>query len=161
MTFSNLKSATAYTFFARCAENDYYNEATSSAVIYTNYGAPGGLDFIGGSSGEALAMWLPVSGATSYTVALYKEGADKPLFEGPTDGGNNEYTMQYTFSIESAGTYYFTVKATSNEVDGDAATSKTATFYQVTFDSNGGSEVRVFPRRLVPNRRFHRRGLGF
>lgn len=34
--FTNLQPATAYTFFARCAGNEYYNEATSSAVITTD-----------------------------------------------------------------------------------------------------------------------------
>ena len=133
-TFSNLKPATAYTFFARCAGNDYYNEATTSAVIYTNYAAPTDLNFTDSGPGKAVANWDSVAENANYTLQLYK---------GEQAVGNAVTTSitSHEFTINEVGTYHFTVKAAIGETDGDVATSKNLTFYEVKFDSMGGSNV--------------------
>ena len=138
--FTGLQPATAYTFFARCAGNDYYNAATSGAVIYTNYAAPTGLNLLFNRSGIATASWNKVEGATSYTVTLYQQGTENPV-DTKTVAAANYNRQAYDLNITSSGTYYFTVKATDVGMDGDAEKSERLTFYEVRFESNGGTEV--------------------
>ena len=75
-----------------------------------------------------------MEGASEYKVQLYK---------GSKAVGNpasvNDTT--HTFEITEAGTYHFTVKAVSDDVDGEAAESEKLTFYSATFNTSGGSTI--------------------
>lgn len=109
-------------------------------MIYTNYVAPTGLNLLSPLVNQATAMWKNISGATSYSVQLYKgeETYGNAVQVNPASGDNSAYT----FNITEAGTYSFTVKATSELIDGDVSQKSSAkTYYKVTFDSNGGSNV--------------------
>lgn len=136
-TFNNLNPGTAYTFYARYAGNEYYNPAvsTSGTTVTTNYAAPEDLNFMSSQQGEATATWDEVTGATSYTLQLYK--GEQAVGNEVTETGTS-----HTFTISEAGTYYFTVKATGNSVDGEVSKSNDGlTFYEVKFDSTGGTDV--------------------
>ena len=112
--------------FASCA---------AQITVTTNYAAPTGLNFMSTVPGEATATWGEVTGATSYTLQLYK-GDEKVGGEVTTTG------TSHTFTIDAAGTYCFTVKATGDDVDGEVSqNSSDLTFYEVKFDSTGGTDV--------------------
>lgn len=117
-------------------------DSNQSVAITTRISSPQIVNFFSSSSGQASATWYSVEGASSYTAYLYKQNDTENPIETRT--ATTSGTMSATtFTITSAGTYTFGVVANSS--DGTASVeskwNNTLTFYKVTFDSKGGSEV--------------------
>ena len=108
----------------------------------TQLATPGGLSWDSTTPGRA--VWSPVTGATSYTVKLYKDGTNETDIIA-TKTTSNTY-CDFADSMTQEGRYTFKVTAVStNEsyTDSSAESSASAALsaYIVTFDSNGGSSV--------------------
>ena len=147
--FSELEAGKEYTIQYRTKavvdrdtpDNNQFASHAAQVTVTTNYAAPEDLNFTSIVPGQAVASWSKVAGATNYTVTLYKEGQEGAVKEKTVTATDNE-VQSYAFTIESAGTYHFTVKATGNDVDSEVSSnSSSLTFYEVTFNSNDGSGV--------------------
>ena len=95
------------------------------------------------NQGNAIATWDAVDGAYAYIVTLYNssgEVADAMMSMA------NSYNFGLTFIFGKCTDYYFTVVSKTMDMinynDSEESTqSSTISSYEVTFDSNGGSEV--------------------
>ena len=148
VVFSDLQPGTPNTIYYRTkavntgvSDNKKFASHAAQVTVTTNYAAPTDLNFTSIVPGQAVASWSKVAGATNYTVTLYKEGQEGSVEEKTVTATDGE-VQSYAFTIESAGTYHFTVKATSDNVDGEVSSnSSDLTVYEVTFNSNDGSGV--------------------
>lgn len=83
------------------------------------------------------AVWDAVENADSYSVQLYRDGATEGTPVSVEEG------TAHNFNITEAGTYFFKVQAigTGNYSDSVDAGSGNLTFYSVSFETNGGSNI--------------------
>ena len=89
------------------AEDGLGNRGEVQTVTVPLYlAAPATLTWVNGTS---TAMWSEVSGAASYCVQLYKDGAEvTPAVTADT--------TSYTFTLEESGSYTFKVQAVSGDI---------------------------------------------
>ncbi len=107
------------------------SDAATLTVTAAQLAAPQNLQWDGTTPGKA--TWGAVTGASGYSVQLYKDGAAVNGAVGTPTEAN------YTFSITEVGTYTFKVKAISNNVNyTDSAESEASgalVFYTVTWQN--------------------------
>ncbi len=108
----------------------------------TQLATPGGLSWDSVTPGRA--VWNAVTGATGYTVKLYKDGTNETDVIA-TKTISNTY-CDFADSMTQAGSYTFKVTAVSTDesyTDSSAESNVSAALsaYTVTFDSNGGTSV--------------------
>ncbi|MEY8437613.1 InlB B-repeat-containing protein [Atopobiaceae bacterium 24-176] len=91
------------------------------------------------STDAATATWKPVTGATGYSVQLYKEGQPQgqPVTVGAAD-------TSAKLPVSGEGTFTFTVTAAgAGATAGSAASVKSAALYSVSYNGNGASVTGV------------------
>ena len=82
--------------------------------------------------------WDSVDKASKYSISLYKDGEEQPSVTGEASSNS------YSFSINEAGNYTFTVTAIgdgNNYSDSQPAKSTALSFYEVSFETNGGGTI--------------------
>ena len=112
------------------------NIEVTAAVGPQTLGTPENLAWDNSTPGKA--TWDSVTNATGYTVTLYK-GDTVVQTASPSD---KEY--DFTGDITTEGSYTFKVKATgdgSSYTDSTEAVSAAQTFYEVSFNTNGGGTI--------------------
>ena len=119
------------------------NIDSNPSAVANEMQAPTIANFSSSSSGQATAVWSSVAGVANYTVKLYKGNS---IESTQTVQGSSDPDITYiscNFTITEAGAYTFGVVA--NGSDGTASAegkwNNSLTFYQVTFNSNGGSDI--------------------
>lgn len=90
------------------AEDSLGNRGEAQTVTVPLYlAAPATLTWVNGTT--STAMWSEVSGAASYCVQLYKDGAEvTPAVTADT--------TSYTFTLEESGSYTFKVQAVNGDI---------------------------------------------
>lgn len=112
------------------------NIEVTAAVGPQTLGTPENLAW--GNTTPGKATWNSVTNATGYTVTLYKGDTVVQT----ASSSSTEY--DFTSDITTEGSYTFKVKATgdgSSYTDSTEAVSAAQTFYEVSFNTNGGGTI--------------------
>ena len=136
-TFSGLSAGTDYTFYARYAGNDYYNESqTSTGTSVTTLPEIFTTDLNAGYVGVSYNATLNASADSSKTVT-WALASGSSLPDGLTLNSNG--TITGTPSI--AGTFRFTVQVSIDGADGTQQVTNTATL-SITINA-GTSDISI------------------